>query len=216
MSSAPCPRRLCEGAGCNRGPGVGGRVAGRRGAGPLHAAAWSFATATWCSGGFAWSSGAGCGNPLGRANGEPPPPSVPPCLCFRGHRVMVVVPRYGDYPEAVFTGVRQRYRVFDQHQEVAYFHAFIDGVDFVFLGEEKGPPRSVLGQGRGRRQLAPPAALQTTPATGTWATRSTTATGRISPSAAHCCARCVLIRGRGFVGYSGCSDRVARLGSWLP
>ncbi|CAI9109714.1 OLC1v1009587C1 [Oldenlandia corymbosa var. corymbosa] len=59
--------------------------------------------------------------------------ALPKALARRGHRVMVVVPRYGDYAEAQDTGVRKRYRVDGQDMEVNYFQAFIDGVDFVFV-----------------------------------------------------------------------------------
>ncbi|XP_042007369.1 granule-bound starch synthase 2, chloroplastic/amyloplastic-like isoform X2 [Salvia splendens] len=59
--------------------------------------------------------------------------SLPKALARRGHRVMVVVPRYGDYAEAHDSGVRKRYKVDDQDFEVNYFHAYIDCVDFVFI-----------------------------------------------------------------------------------
>ncbi|XP_050228036.1 granule-bound starch synthase 2, chloroplastic/amyloplastic [Mercurialis annua] len=59
--------------------------------------------------------------------------SLPKALARRGHRVMVVVPRYGNYAEPQDTGVRKRYKVDGQDFEVSYFHAYIDGVDFVFL-----------------------------------------------------------------------------------
>lgn len=50
---------------------------------------------------------------------------------------MVVIPKYGEYAEARDLGVRRRYRVAGQDSEVNYFHAFIDGVDFVFI---EAPP----------------------------------------------------------------------------
>ncbi|XP_057786239.1 granule-bound starch synthase 2, chloroplastic/amyloplastic-like [Salvia miltiorrhiza] len=59
--------------------------------------------------------------------------SLPKALARRGHRVMVVVPRYGDYVEAQDSGVRKRYKVDGQDFEVNYFHAYLDGVDFVFI-----------------------------------------------------------------------------------
>ncbi|XP_010551849.1 PREDICTED: starch synthase 2, chloroplastic/amyloplastic isoform X2 [Tarenaya hassleriana] len=59
--------------------------------------------------------------------------SLPKALARRGHRVMVVVPRYGDYAEAQDTGVRKRYKVDGQDMEVLYYQAYIDGVDFVFV-----------------------------------------------------------------------------------
>ncbi|CAD5321735.1 unnamed protein product [Arabidopsis thaliana] len=59
--------------------------------------------------------------------------ALPKSLARRGHRVMVVVPRYAEYAEAKDLGVRKRYKVAGQDMEVMYFHAFIDGVDFVFI-----------------------------------------------------------------------------------
>ncbi|KAJ0244655.1 Starch synthase 2 [Hirschfeldia incana] len=59
--------------------------------------------------------------------------ALPKALARRGHRVMVVVPRYAEYGEAKDVGVRKRYKVAGQDMEVMYFHAYIDGVDFVFI-----------------------------------------------------------------------------------
>ncbi|XP_062222037.1 soluble starch synthase 2-2, chloroplastic/amyloplastic-like [Phragmites australis] len=63
--------------------------------------------------------------------------ALPKALARRGHRVMVVIPRYGEYAEARDLGVRRRYKVAGQDSEVTYFHSYIDGVDFVFL---EAPP----------------------------------------------------------------------------
>ncbi|KAF7080399.1 hypothetical protein CFC21_084490 [Triticum aestivum] len=63
--------------------------------------------------------------------------ALPKALARRGHRVMVVIPKYGDYGEARDLGVRKRYKVAGQDSEVSYFHSYIDGVDFVFL---EAPP----------------------------------------------------------------------------
>ncbi|KZV45643.1 granule-bound starch synthase 2, chloroplastic/amyloplastic-like [Dorcoceras hygrometricum] len=59
--------------------------------------------------------------------------ALPKALARRGHRVMVIVPRYSHYSEAHDSGVRKRYRIDGQDFEVGYFHAYIDGVDFVFI-----------------------------------------------------------------------------------
>ncbi|XP_015693516.1 soluble starch synthase 2-3, chloroplastic/amyloplastic-like [Oryza brachyantha] len=59
--------------------------------------------------------------------------ALPKALARRGHRVMVVVPRYGDYEEAQDVGIRKYYKAAGQDLEVKYFHAYIDGVDFVFI-----------------------------------------------------------------------------------
>ncbi|MEW5317297.1 MAG: hypothetical protein WDW38_008608 [Sanguina aurantia] len=59
--------------------------------------------------------------------------ALPKALARRGHRVMVVVPRYGNYADAWETGVRRPLSVFNAIHEVGYFHTFIDGVDYVFV-----------------------------------------------------------------------------------
>ncbi|KAL5200178.1 hypothetical protein ABZP36_021381 [Zizania latifolia] len=59
--------------------------------------------------------------------------ALPKALARRGHRVMVVVPRYGEYEEAYDVGIRKYYKAAGQDLEVKYFHAYIDGVDFVFI-----------------------------------------------------------------------------------
>ncbi|PSR87682.1 Granule-bound starch synthase [Actinidia chinensis var. chinensis] len=71
-----------------------------------------------------WSKTGGLGDVAG---------ALPKALARRGHRVMVVAPRYGNYAEPQDTGVRKMYRVDGQDVEVVYFQAFIDGVDFVFI-----------------------------------------------------------------------------------
>ncbi|GFQ02147.1 granule-bound starch synthase 2 chloroplastic/amyloplastic [Phtheirospermum japonicum] len=71
-----------------------------------------------------WSKTGGLGDVAG---------ALPKALARRGHRVMVVVPRYSNYVEARESGVRRRYKVDGQDMEVNYFQAYIDGVDFVFI-----------------------------------------------------------------------------------
>ncbi|CAN4082597.1 unnamed protein product [Withania somnifera] len=71
-----------------------------------------------------WSKTGGLGDVAG---------ALPKALARRGHRVMVVAPRYGNYPEPQDSGVRKTYKVDGQDVEVIYFQAFIDGVDFVFI-----------------------------------------------------------------------------------
>ncbi|XP_022861081.1 granule-bound starch synthase 2, chloroplastic/amyloplastic isoform X2 [Olea europaea var. sylvestris] len=59
--------------------------------------------------------------------------ALPKALARRGHRVMVVAPRYGNYAEPQDSGVRKMYKVDGQDMEVTYFQTYIDGVDFVFM-----------------------------------------------------------------------------------
>jgi starch synthase len=59
--------------------------------------------------------------------------ALPKGLQRRGHRTMVVVPRYANYDDAWETGVRVKMFCFGAEQEVGYFHAYVDGVDYVFV-----------------------------------------------------------------------------------
>ena len=45
--------------------------------------------------------------------------ALPKALARRGHRVMVVVPRYSNYEEGWETGVRARFRVSGSDTEVS-------------------------------------------------------------------------------------------------
>ncbi len=44
--------------------------------------------------------------------------ALPKALAARGHRVMVIAPRYKNYDDAWETGVRLRFRCFESEQEV--------------------------------------------------------------------------------------------------
>jgi len=59
--------------------------------------------------------------------------ALPKALQRRGHRVMVVVPRYANYDDAWETGVRIKLHVFGAEHEVGFFHAYRNGVDYVFV-----------------------------------------------------------------------------------
>lgn len=65
--------------------------------------------------------------------------SLPIALAARGHRVMVVSPRYlngvsdKNYAAAFDTGVRIKVPCFGGQQEVGFFHEYRTGVDWVFV-----------------------------------------------------------------------------------
>mmetsp|Transcript_28797 Transcript_28797/g.73405 ORF Transcript_28797/g.73405 Transcript_28797/m.73405 type:complete len:610 (-) Transcript_28797:1027-2856(-) len=73
-----------------------------------------------------WSKTGGLGDVMG---------ALPKALAERGHRVMVVVPRYANYPEAFDTG--KRHDVLGA--EVGYFHHVSRGVDYVFVDHPAFP-----------------------------------------------------------------------------
>lgn len=62
--------------------------------------------------------------------------SLPIALAARGHRVMVVAPRYKPYEDAVDTGVTKQ---IGEYAEVGYYHAPVQGVDFVFVDHPSYP-----------------------------------------------------------------------------
>ena len=59
--------------------------------------------------------------------------ALPKALQRRGHRVMVVMPRYKDYEGAFDTSVRVNFSVLGNQTEVGYFHMYKNGVDTVFI-----------------------------------------------------------------------------------
>lgn len=71
-----------------------------------------------------WSKTGGLGDVAG---------ALPKALARRGHRVMCVAPRYAAYPEAFETGARIELPVQGYNTTIGYFHAYIDGVDYVFV-----------------------------------------------------------------------------------
>nr|DAD22595.1 TPA_asm: hypothetical protein HUJ06_024058 [Nelumbo nucifera] len=76
--------------------------------------------------------------------------ALPKALARRGHRVMVVAPRYGNYAEVQETRVRKRYKVDGQDMEVTFFQAYIDGMDFVFMDSSmfRNIEKNIYGGGR--------------------------------------------------------------------
>lgn len=59
--------------------------------------------------------------------------ALPKSLAGRGHHVMVVSPKYGNYQSAAPTNVRMTYNVFGTDHEVQYFYEHKDGVHIVFV-----------------------------------------------------------------------------------
>ena len=59
--------------------------------------------------------------------------ALPKALRHRGHRVMVVMPRYENYEGAFDTAVRVRFNIMGEDTEVGYFHMHKDGIDTVFI-----------------------------------------------------------------------------------
>ncbi|GLI71524.1 hypothetical protein VaNZ11_016750 [Volvox africanus] len=74
-----------------------------------------------------WSKTGGLADVLG---------SLPFALAERGHRVMVVAPKYAPYKGIEDTGVQVTLM---GHAEVTYFHQQIRGVDFVFVDHPSYP-----------------------------------------------------------------------------
>jgi starch synthase len=79
-----------------------------------------------------WSKTGGLGDVMG---------SLPAALAARGHRVMVVAPRYAEYPEALDTGVRHKIPggLAGGEPEVGYFHHVNRGVDYIFVDHPSYP-----------------------------------------------------------------------------
>eukprot|EP00245_Coleochaete_scutata_P010037 TRINITY_DN344_c0_g1_i1.p1 TRINITY_DN344_c0_g1~~TRINITY_DN344_c0_g1_i1.p1 ORF type:complete len:711 (+),score=138.83 TRINITY_DN344_c0_g1_i1:151-2283(+) len=100
--------------------------------------------------------------------------SLPVSLASRGHRVMVVSPRYMNgvtdklYAKAVDMDCRIKLPVFHGEHEVAFFHEFRDGVDWVFVdhpsyhrpGNPYGDTRGTFGDNQFRFTLLSLAACE--------------------------------------------------------
>ncbi len=71
-----------------------------------------------------WSKTGGLGDVCG---------ALPRALARRGHRVLVVTPRYKDYADAWDTGVRRHIHLFGAMHEVRLFHNNAAGVHTVFV-----------------------------------------------------------------------------------
>ena len=82
--------------------------------------------------------------------------ALPKALARRGHRTMVVAPRYSNYAEGWETGVRVGMRVMSSDVEIGYFHGYIDGVDYVFVDHPcfHGRQDNIYGGDRGEVRSA--------------------------------------------------------------
>lgn len=82
--------------------------------------------------------------------------ALPKALARRGHRTMVVAPRYSNYAEGWETGVRVSMRVMSADVEIGYFHGYIDGVDYVFVDHPcyHGRQDNIYGGDRGEVRSA--------------------------------------------------------------
>ena len=94
--------------------------------------------------------------------------ALPSTLVSRGHRVMVVAPRYGMYPDAIDTNIRFHIDIFQGNHEVGIFHCIKNGVDFVFVdhpsflrpGKLYGDDNGTYGDNQFRYTLLSRAALE--------------------------------------------------------
>lgn len=107
-----------------------------------------------------WSKTGGLGDVCG---------ALPSALAKRGHRVMVIAPRYGEYIDAVDTTVRASVWCFGAVHEVGYFHCAKDGVDYIFVdnpgaylraGTPYGDANGTFGDNQFRFTLLSLAALE--------------------------------------------------------
>lgn len=87
-----------------------------------------------------WSKTGGLGDVVG---------SLPIALAARGHRVMVVVPRYAEYDDTEDTGVAVELL---GHSEIRYFHRRHKGVDWVFVDHPSYKRANLYADERGPYQ----------------------------------------------------------------
>lgn len=107
-----------------------------------------------------WSKTGGLGDVCG---------SLPPVLAARGHRVMVVAPRYGCYEDAIDTGVEVTIWLSGAHHTVRFFHCQRGNVDWIFVdhpgaylraGNPYGDDMGTFGDNQFRFTLLSMAALE--------------------------------------------------------
>jgi len=94
---------------------------------------------------------------------------LPPALAARGHRVMVVAPRYGEYEGPEYTGVTSTVWAFGASHTVGFHHEYDRGVDWVFVdhpgsymraGTPYGDAHGTFGDNQFRYTLLSLAALE--------------------------------------------------------
>jgi starch synthase len=87
-----------------------------------------------------WSKTGGLGDVCG---------ALPRAMARRGHRVLVIAPRYKDYPDAWDTSIRRHVHLFGMMHEVRIFHGASEGVHHLFIDHPSFHRPGIYGDDRG-------------------------------------------------------------------